>query len=98
MFERIRRSLVIEKAHELWRSEGVNTRSVFKRLDFTSSAGYREGLRKLQSDGLELHDVAVVMIMAIWPCLSVAEQGNVLSTVSMWHADRLIMPHLFSTY
>lgn len=67
-------------------------------LSFGERAEYREGLRNLQADGLELYDVAV---MAICPFLSTFNKESlegIYAWVSVWKSQGLVQDEVYEHF
>lgn len=100
MFERIKRSMMIEKGYLLWQQElEMDLKNLISKFPFAQAASYREGLREMQEKmGLEQHDVAIMMIVPFLDAFDFATQGDVHKVIKRWNREGLIQPDVLDFY
>lgn len=100
MFDRIKNSLTIEKAYVLLKDAvSVDMKALHAALPHHEAAGIRESLREAQkTHGLELHDVATMMLVPFLERFDFTERVEINNAVGTWAARGQIQPQVFATY
>lgn len=100
MFDRIKNSLTIEKAYVLLREAvNVDMKAVHASLPNREDAVIRESLREGQkAHGLELHDVATMMLVPFLERFDFATRTEIHDVVGRWAARGQIQAQVFSIY
>lgn len=98
MFKRIQYSMVIEKALLLWEGQLIPIKIRFNELSFYEKAQFREGLRDMQRMGLELHDVAIMIIVQFLSSFSKEYCDWICEIVSRWEAQGMIQEEVYQHF
>ena len=100
MFKRVKESMIIEKAYILCRQEmGVDAKAMISRMDFPERAAAREGLRQMiRHRGLEVNDVAVMLIVPLLPWLRGDAFHTMFNVVVEWEIFKKIQPEVKEHY
>lgn len=100
MFNRLKHSMVIEKAYLIWSKDlGLDIKNLISKLPFAEGATYRENLRDMQTKmGLELYDVVVMMVIPFLDFLDALTRGDITYAVEVWYQEGRIQPDVYNFF
>ena len=98
MFKRIKQSMTIEKAFLLLEQSFLPMKPRFDQLPFPDKAAFREHLRVMQSEGLELHDVAVMITCPFLPTLDRDTLEQLGGQVFVWKMEKLVQNEVYDFF
>ena len=90
MFKRLKQTMNIDKAFLIWEQEGIYLKNLFDKFPWSERAYLREEMRKMQDQGFEIQDLAVMLITPFLSAFPQERREELGGIVFRWLMDKRI--------